>query len=222
MSENSSARDAVLGRIREALADVPADEPKTSQWTYGRPTAMPDVLDRFVERVADYEATVVRLHDGSDDAIGRALVEGLATIGVHDVVVPPGLPQPWRQAIADAGVEVVDDDPPLSRERLNAIGGVVTAARVGAAESGTIMLDHAADQGRRALTLVPDVHVCVVRADQVVSDVPEAVERLQDSVAQRRPITWVSGPSATSDIELKRVEGVHGPRTLYVIVAGRP
>lgn len=219
----STARDEVLGRVRRALADVPREAPEVDVplgWTYRQPTAMPDVLARFVERVADYEATVVRLDDGSDEAIGRAVVEGLHAIGVGDVVLPPGLPQGWREAIAGAGITIRDDDPPLTNDELNAVGAVVTGARVGAAESGTIMLDHAADQGRRALTLVPDAHLCVVRADQVVSDIPEAVGRLADSVAQGRPITWVSGPSATSDIELARVEGVHGPRTLYVVVAG--
>lgn len=95
---------------------------------------------------------------------------------------------------------------------------MVTGARVGIAETGTIVLDHAADQGRRALSLIPDVHVCVVGLDQVVSDVPEAVARLQASSDQGQPLTWISGPSATSDIELIRVEGVHGPRTLHVIL----
>jgi L-lactate dehydrogenase complex protein LldG len=106
----------------------------------------------------------------------------------------------------------------LSYAELDATGGVVTASRVGIAETGTIVLDHAADQGRRALSLVPDLHVCVISSDQVVSDVPEAVVRLQESIDERLPLTWISGPSATSDIELSRVEGVHGPRTLHVLL----
>lgn len=112
-----------------------------------------------------------------------------------------------------------EDDPPLDRMVLNEIDAVVTAAAVGVAETGTIILDHAPDQGRRALTLVPDTHLVVVRAEQVVSDVPEAVGRLGASVAAGSPLTWISGPSATSDIELSRVEGVHGPRKLLVILA---
>ena len=113
---------------------------------------------------------------------------------------------------------MVTDDPVLSHQQLDGTGAVVTGSRVGIAETGTIVLDHAADQGRRALSLVPDLHVCVIRADQVVSDVPEAVQRLQASIDARQPLTWISGPSATSDIELNRVEGVHGPRTLHVLL----
>lgn len=218
-----SAKDEILGRIRTALADVDEADPATDvpvTWTYEQPTAMDqDIVDRFSERVADYKATVVRC-GGSDDEIAQAIAEGLGVIGVRDAVLPAGLPDAWVKAVEGAGVTVLRDEPRLTNEQLNAAGAVVTAARVGAAESGTIMLDHAEDQGRRALTLVPDAHICVVRTEQVVSDIPEAVSRLQDSVKQRRPITWISGPSATSDIELSRVEGVHGPRTLYVVVAG--
>lgn len=218
-----SAKDEILGRIRTALADVTEADPATDvpvDWTYGQPTAMDeDIVDRFCERVADYKATVVRCGGGDDD-IAQAVVEALAVVGARDAILPAGIPQPWVRAVEAAGTTVLRDEPPLTNDQLNVAGAVVTAARVGAAESGTIMLDHADDQGRRALTLVPDAHICVVHTDQVVSDVPEAVARLADSVAQRRPITWISGPSATSDIELSRVEGVHGPRTLYVVVAG--
>lgn len=218
-----SAKDEILGRIRTALADVTEADPATDvpvDWTYGQPTAMDeDIVDRFCERVADYKATVVRCGGGDDD-IAQAVVEALAVVGARDAILPAGIPQPWVRAVEAAGTTVLRDEPPLTNDQLNVAGAVVTAARVGAAESGTIMLDHADDQGRRALSLVPDAHICVVRTDQVVSDVPEAVARLADSVAQRRPVTWISGPSATSDIELSRVEGVHGPRTLYVVVAG--
>ena len=121
------------------------------------------------------------------------------------MVVPAGL-----------GVEVADaiDDDDLTAAELDRIDTVVTEARLGIAETGTIVLDHGPGQGRRALTLVPDRHVCIVRADQVVADVPDAVALLDPT----RPLTWISGPSATSDIELDRVEGVHGPRNLHVIV----
>ena len=121
------------------------------------------------------------------------------------------------QAVDFDGVEVIEDSA-LTPLQLNEIDAVVTACAVGVAETGTIVLDHADDQGRRALSLVPDIHVCVVAADQVVSDVPEAITRLGDAATSRRPMTFISGPSATSDIELSRVEGVHGPRTLHVIV----
>lgn len=213
-----SAREEVLSRVRSALGDVvqpdpPLDVPVT--WEYGRATAMPDVLDRFVEMCGDYRATVERC--GSAEAAGR-ITTLLAGAAVRSVVLPEGLEPSWRQAIAGAGVTVRDDAPPLSRAELDAVDGVVTAAAVGIAETGTIVLDHASDQGRRALTLVPDTHLVVVRADQVVSDVPEAVVWLQDAVAAGAALTWISGPSATSDIELSRVEGVHGPRNLLVLL----
>lgn len=225
-----SAKDEILGRIRTALVDVHEADPAVDvpvDWTYGRPTehggkvaSAEEVLHVFCDRVADYKATVVRIPDDSEEAVGQALVDGVQKLGLPNVILPAGVPQGWRQALEAAGVPLVSDEPHLSNEQLNEAGGVVTACRVGAAESGTIMLDHDADQGRRALTLVPDAHLCVVRAEQVVSDIPEAVERLQPSVAKGLPITWISGPSATSDIELSRVEGVHGPRQLYVVVAG--
>ena len=213
-----SAREEILGRVRAALVDVSVTDPATDvplDWEYGKPTAMPDVLARFVEMCEDYKATVARCDEGS--LAGR--VAGLlGEAGVRSVVLPPGVEQPWRQAIEAAGIAVHDDEPQLSRAELDAIDGVVTAAAVGIAETGTIVLDHASDQGRRALTLVPDAHLVVVRAAQVVSDVPEAVARLADAVTEGAPLTWISGPSATSDIELSRVEGVHGPRTLLVVL----
>ena len=139
--------------------------------------------------------------------------------GASTVVLPVGIEAAWRAAVEASGLEVLSDEPALSHDELNRVDAVVTAAAVGIAETGTFVLDHRPDQGRRALTLVPDRHVCVVRADQVVTDVPEAVGRLAASVAEGLPLTWVSGPSATSDIELNRVEGVHGPRTLHVLLA---
>lgn len=217
-----NAKDEILQRVRTALVDVKETDAATDvpvTWRYEQPTAMDDVIGRFVERVEDYKATVVRV-GGSDTEIAQAVVDGLKSIKAKDAILPAGLPAGWLSAVEAAGITVLSDEPQLTNDQLNAAGAVVTAARVGAAESGTIMLDHADDQGRRALSLVPDAHICVVRTEQVVSDIPEAVGRLQDSVKERRPITWISGPSATSDIELSRVEGVHGPRTLYVIVAG--
>lgn len=215
-----TAREEVLARVRSALADVTQPDPALDvpiEWEYGRPTPMPDVLTRFVEMCEDYKATVVRC--GAGDVADR-IVDLLGAAGARSVVLPSGVEQPWRRAIEASGIAVHDDEPQLSRAELDAIDGVVTAAAVGIAETGTIVLDHASDQGRRALTLVPDTHLVVVRADQVVSDVPEAVVRLADAVTEGAPLTWISGPSATSDIELSRVEGVHGPRTLLVVLAG--
>jgi L-lactate dehydrogenase complex protein LldG len=164
-----------------------------------------DVVDLFCERVADYRAVVERCTERQLPARLRA---ALADLRGGRVVVPPGL----SVTLPDA---VVDGQPAeLTAAELDGCAAVVTDATVGIAETGTIVLDHGAGQGRRAITLVPDVHVCIVRADQVVADVPDAMPRLDPS----RPLTWISGPSATSDIELTRVEGVHGPRSLYVLV----
>jgi L-lactate dehydrogenase complex protein LldG len=214
-----NAREEILGGVRAALADVTEPDPALDvpiAWEYAKPTPMADVLGRFVEMCEDYKATVVRCDKGS---VAERIANLLGAAEVHSVVLPSGMEQTWRQAIETAGITVHDDDPPLSRAELNVIDAVVTAAAVGIAETGTIVLDHAPDQGRRALTLVPDTHLVVVRADQVVSDVPEAVARLAEAVTEGSPLTWISGPSATSDIELSRVEGVHGPRTLLVILA---
>ncbi len=215
-----SARDEVLRRVRSALKDGPREatgEGEAVAWEYGRATAMDDVLSHFLERVEDYRAAVVRV---PADQVARTIAEALTSRDIPSAVLPAGVPGAWAEAVSAAGVRVERDDPPLDHQALDAVGAVVTAAAVGIAETGTVVLDHGADQGRRALSLVPDVHVCVVRADQVVSDVPEAVARLRQAVVgERRPLTWISGPSATSDIELDRVEGVHGPRTLIVVLA---
>lgn len=216
-----TAKEAMLNRIRAGVTHLSrGDDPiqdNTLGWPYGRPTVMPDLVGRFVERVEDYRARVVRCDEG--DLAGR-LAEAATDLRLATAVVPSDLPAAWVAALASAQIAVSGDEPRLSHSELDAIHAVVTAARVGIAETGTIVLDHTGDQGRRALTLVPDVHFCVVRADQIVSDVPEAVVALGPSVAARRPLTWISGPSATSDIELDRVEGVHGPRTLVVFVTG--
>jgi L-lactate dehydrogenase complex protein LldG len=167
----------------------------------------------FVERVEDYQATVIRTNP---DGVAAAVAESLA--GARRVVVPAGFTGEW---LPD-GIDLVRDDPPLSSDELNGVDAVLTSATVGIAVTGTVVLDHTGGQGRRALTLVPDLHVCVLTTGQIVGDVPEAVARLSSSVAAGRPLTWVSGPSATVDIELIRVHGVHGPRTLRVVLVDSP
>jgi L-lactate dehydrogenase complex protein LldG len=160
----------------------------------------------FAERVADYKATVVRCTPAElPDRLAEALD------GVGRLLVPTDLPPDLHPA----GPELVADTH-LPVTALDALDGVLTTARLGIAETGTIVLDHGPGQGRRAATLVPDLHVCVVRTDQVVGGVSDAVAALDP----HRPQTWISGPSATSDIELDRVEGVHGPRTLHVLLVG--
>ncbi|MGN6606119.1 MAG: LutC/YkgG family protein [Jatrophihabitans sp.] len=193
-----SARDDILARVRSALAGAPRDHLPIDR-AYRHATAPVDVVDRFVERVADYRADVRRVDEAD---LPAALAEALAGA---TTVVPAGFPWPVEHGVADAGLTDADLD------RLDA---VVTTATVGIAETGTIVLDHGPGQGRRALTLVPDRHICVIRRDQIVPDVPDAIAALDPS----RPQTWISGPSATSDIELQRVEGVHGPRVLSVLL----
>lgn len=198
----TDARTEILARVREALADVhPGAEPEKAPAVRElTPVAIPELVDRFAERVADYRAVVERCSAAElEDRIAAALPAG-------QVVVPPGLSIQVSGAIVDDGT--------LTAADLDRIAAVVTEARVGIAETGTIVLDHAPDQGRRAISLVPDTHICVVREDQVVADVPDAIALLDPA----RPQTWISGPSATSDIELDRVEGVHGPRTLHVLM----
>jgi L-lactate dehydrogenase complex protein LldG len=194
-----SSRDTVLGRVRAALEN--ATKPEAVPRAYRR-TFDPPSLDLLVERLIDYRAVVHRSTDVAA-TIAAILPSGSA------VVVPPQLPADWLPPTVEA---VTDDGLPAAR--IAAADAVVTAAAVAVAETGTIVLDGSPDQGRRIISLLPDLHICVLRPDQVVAAVPEAVARLDP----RRPLTWISGPSATSDIELNRVEGVHGPRNLHVIL----
>ena len=205
-----NARDEVLARVRRALGDAERtpESPLPSRVRDDH-RSHADVLDLFAERVADYRATVVRC---AEDEVAAAVASALA--GAGSVVVPPGFPAVWLAGAEPDLRRVVDAD--LTAAELDRVDGVVSTAAVGIAATGTIVLDHGPGQGRRALSLVPDLHVCVVRSAQVVADVPAAVAALDPA----RPQTWVSGPSATSDIELDRVEGVHGPRTLHVILVG--
>jgi L-lactate dehydrogenase complex protein LldG len=197
-----TARDEVLARIRSALGDTAVDH-----------VEVPRDYDRDGHVTGDARRTSP---DGIADAVARAIADGLAQApttphGQHPrIVAPPGLPDEWTSAID--GEIVTDRD--LTTDDLDRCHGVVTGAAVAIAATGTIVLDGSPDQGRRATTLVPDLHVCVVRADQIVGTVPEGVA----GVDPRRPQTWISAPSATSDIELNRVEGVHGPRTLHVVL----
>jgi L-lactate dehydrogenase complex protein LldG len=192
-----SARDEVLGRVRSALGEAPAvpDVPRD----YHGPGAAAVDIDLFCERVADYKATVHRVAAAD---VARAVREVLAGHGAERV----------------AGTIEGFEDAALGARGLDALDGVVTGCALGIAETGTIVLDGAEASGRRALTLVPDLHLCVVHEEQIVATVPDAVDRLAEAARAGRPITLVSGPSATSDIELDRVEGVHGPRRLEVLV----
>jgi L-lactate dehydrogenase complex protein LldG len=239
-----SGRDEILSRIRTALGDTPRPDADAAYQALPRPylrahhdPAGHDIVALFAERAADYRAVVERLPEADVPAavariLGARAREFEASRAPHPpheprepqashqsqepqearFVVPDGFPAEW---LPD-GVAVVRDDPPLSAAQLDQLAGVVTGCAVAIAETGTIVLDHGPAQGRRALTLVPDFYLVIVRADQVTADLPDAFGRLGPG----RPQTLISGPSATSDIELTRVEGVHGPRTLHILLAG--
>jgi L-lactate dehydrogenase complex protein LldG len=209
------AREEILRRIRSAHDTAPKGPPAGAggdrgvRREYAHTRDLPDRLGLFVERVENYRATVIRT-----DAEGVAAAVAKCLVGARRTVVPNGLNPSW---VPD-DLDLVRDEPALRADELDGIDAVVTCAVVGIAVTGTIVLDHTEGMGRRALTLVPDLHVCVVTEDQIVGDVPEAIARLRPSVNSGRPLTWISGPSATVDIELQRVEGVHGPRTLCVVL----
>jgi L-lactate dehydrogenase complex protein LldG len=228
-----STRDLILSRIRAAVAAAPqVDHPGAPATAGGPPVADAAEADRsgaadtveagrpvdgssaggkaglvelFAERVADYRAVV---HTVAEAGVADVIAEAIGPR--RRLIVPAGFPEEWAGTVP----EPLGDEPPLSPVELDAASGVLTTCAVAIAETGTIVLDAGPGQGRRAVTLVPDHHLCVVRAAQIVADVPEAIAALDPS----RPLTWISGPSATSDIELNRVEGVHGPRTLVVVI----
>jgi len=217
----ATARETILWRIRRATRDVPEGErPEdvTVERGYRKQdtAAREEIVERFAESVAEYEATVRRV---TSDELSGAIEVALARRGVKRLVIPPYLPEEW----IPEGIETLRDAarPRLTNEELDTSDGVLTGCALGIAQTGTIVLDSRRAQGRRALTLLPDYHLCVVREDQIVGLVPEAFAKLEAAVkSEGRAITFISGPSATSDIELDRVEGVHGPRTLEVLIAG--
>ena len=205
-SRPQAARQIVLERIRAALGTTVGGEPQQPPRAYRRagthPAGSEPVLELFASRLSDYRAAVHRAPETrAAETIATAIPPGAR------LIVPAGLHPDWVPAGAVTDSQHTTAD-------LAAFDGVVTGCTVAAAETGTIALDGSPDQGRRALSLLPDLHVCIVRTDQVVQTVPELLARLEPT----RPITLISGPSATSDIELERVEGVHGPRTLVVVL----
>jgi L-lactate dehydrogenase complex protein LldG len=212
-----SSRERILGRVRRALADVPGGEPSYEE-AVGRgylrehgERSIEETVELLAENLADYRAIV---HRTDAEELPLLIMRLLAARGPQYVLVPPGLPPEWMSA---ADPTRFHDRAVSTPHELDKVESVVTGCALAIAETGTIVLDGSPDQGRRRITLVPDHHICVVRVpEQVVSSVPQAMARLDPA----RPLTWISGPSATSDIELDRVEGVHGPRTLEVILVG--
>ncbi|KES04985.1 hypothetical protein BU52_22440 [Streptomyces toyocaensis] len=205
----TTARETVLGRVRDALTLArPAEVTVPRAYRTGRTLPDDERLALFVDRLADYKAQV---RTCTTDRAPAVIADALHEHGVRRAGAPADLDAAW---LAGYDGEVQWDSPAVPARRLGELDGVVTASAAGCAETGTIFLDGGPGQGRRALSLVPDLHVCVVDLSSVVPGVPEAVARL----VPERPTTLISGPSATSDIELERVEGVHGPRTLVVVI----
>jgi L-lactate dehydrogenase complex protein LldG len=198
------AREEILTRIQTAVSDRYRPPPIPREYHQHPTPSDADLVALFEERVGEYGAVVRRC---PVDELIPTIWSTLAGRGAGRVVVPAGIPNAWLPT----GVR---DEPPLSTSELDRLDGVLTTCAVVIAETGTVVLDHGAGQGRRALTLVPDLHLIVIRTDQIVHSVPDAIAVLDP----RRPMTWISGPSATSDIELSRVEGVHGPRKLDIII----
>jgi L-lactate dehydrogenase complex protein LldG len=212
----NASREWILDQIRAALRDrrgaASPEEPAIERaYRTVDHSPAPERLAHFIERVKEYKATVTVVEP---EGLARAISDACASRGVRVLVAPADLPEAWEPS----GVSLLRDHG-LSFDDLERSDGVLTACALGIALTGTIVLDSGPGQGRRALTLLPDYHLCVIREDQIVGFVPEAIARLQEAAGSTgRPITFISGPSATSDIELNRVEGVHGPRTLEVIV----
>ncbi|MGN5734098.1 LutC/YkgG family protein [Arthrobacter psychrochitiniphilus] len=213
-----SAREEIMTRIKSALRDAPETPVVPREYRRASNMSAEQRLEQLVERLIDYKANVFLTPAAEAPA---RLAELLA--GSSSIVVPHGLPQAWLSRLKDvavkndAGALAIHVDSPehrLTTAELDAVDAVVTASAVAVSETGTIMLDGSEDQGRRIISLVPDRHICLLTVVQIVEVLPEAIARLEAT----RPQTWISGPSATSDIELERVEGVHGPRTLDVII----
>lgn len=205
----SEAKEAILGRIRQALRAAPEEnQVLPPAYQIASTDAREVIIETFAHRVLEYRALLERV-----DARGlpAAIAAACAQYGVKRMVVPADVPDAWLPK----EVEIRRDEPPLSYADLDASDGVLTGCYLAIAQTGTIILNGGSRQGRRALSLVPDLHLCVVEEAQVVGLVPEAIRKVG---VTKQPITFISGPSATSDIELNRVEGVHGPRTLHVFV----
>ena len=215
--DRGGARAEILSRIRRALTDVPPNETEIEAirrdylHVHGERSEV-EIIELLAENLADYRAHV---HRSTADELPVIIAGLVADRGSTSVVIPAELPITWLTALEPSAVTLVPDAPDLTARKLDDVSSVISACALAIAETGTIVLDGGPGQGRRMVTLIPDHHICVIRVpEQVVASVPQAMTRLDPT----RPQTWISGPSATSDIELDRVEGVHGPRTLDVIL----
>jgi L-lactate dehydrogenase complex protein LldG len=210
-----NAREEVLARIAAAhRAAPPANlryEDITREYRTTSDASAAALTELLIDRLVDYRALVRQC---SVDDLGATIAHALEERGARTVVVPAGLDPSWTAGLAAEMLTDLSDGEPLSVSQLDHVDGVITGCATAIAETGTLILDSSPGQGRRVLTLIPDYHLCVVFQDQICADVPQGLARLTAT----RPLTMISGPSATSDIELNRVEGVHGPRTLEVII----
>lgn len=215
------SKELILNRIRSSLGkktgevydftdtDIPREYDQKSDRSEYENTSL------FQERVSEYKAVVQQV---DHDMIGEKISTLCSEKGVQSLVIPPGMDDAWTSEIGP-DTKLLSDSPPLSKDELDSCDAVLTGCFLGIAQTGTIILDASPGQGRRALTLLPDFHICVIKSSQIVGIFPEAIQQLDEVVrSSGRPITMISGPSATSDIELDRVEGVHGPRKLHVLV----
>ena len=211
-----NAREEVLARIAAAHRAAPPPDLRyediAREYRTTSDSSVEVLTELLIDRLVDYRALVRQC---PVDDLGATIADALAERGARTVVVPAGLDPSWTANLsADVRTDEPSSDDQLSVSELDGVDGVITSCAAAIAETGTLILDGSPGQGRRVLTLIPDYHLCVVFADQIVPDVPQALARLTAT----RPLTMISGPSATSDIELNRVEGVHGPRTLEVII----
>ena len=211
----SSAREQILARARGAVASIAPlpDIPREYRPAGSDGGTVEEVEARFRQRVADYGATV---RAGRREDVEELLAAAARAHGASRLAVPPG----WSWTVP--GVQLVPDEPALAPSVLDGLDGVITGCALAIAQTGTIVLDGGSLSGRRALTLIPDLHICLVESARIVPDVPDAIALLEDEGRQRSPLTFVSGPSATVDIGFERVEGVHGPRRLDVVVVAPP
>jgi L-lactate dehydrogenase complex protein LldG len=211
----SGAKQEMLERIRKAIRDVPATERSEDVQVnrfYRSSTGHTNLLELTAERIAEYRA---RVEIVMADKLASSIQASLERQGIKRLIVPQGLPESWKPK----SCELLEESTRLlEHPELERADGVLTGCTLAIAETGTLVLDHARGQGRRALTLIPDFHLCVLLESQIVDNLPAAMKSLEPSILAGRPLTFISGPSATSDIELSRVEGVHGPRTLEVLI----
>lgn len=205
-----NARDVILARVRAAVAGEQPRAPALSTYRRGGDMSRAQVEARFIDRLSDYHVHVTPI--STADEIAAVVQHRLAALGINEVVVPTGLPDAWRPSNV-VGVQ----EAALSNVDLNRVASALTACALAIAETGTIVLDGGPGQGRRAVSLLPDHHICVVFAHQLVETVPQALQKLHSAAGAAHPLTFFSGPSATADIEFERVVGVHGPRKLDVI-----